>query len=77
MRISEKLDIELIVVDGTYVVSTEAFGLIKEEVFSEFASSSLYSQKVYRDKLAKGKICGGFILHESIRAEIFLDFELG
>ena len=66
MRISEKLDIELIVVDGTYVVSTEAFGLIlKEEVFSEFLlDSSLYSQKVYRDKLAKGKICGGFILHE-------------
>ena len=66
MRISEKLDIQLIVVDGTVVVPTEAFRLIlKEGVFHEFLlDSSLYSQNVYQNKLAKGKICDGFILHE-------------
>lgn len=66
MRIAEKLDIQLMVVDGTAVVPTEAFGLIlKVEVFSEFLlDSSVYSKSVYQDKLAKGEFCGGFILHE-------------
>jgi len=66
MRISEKLDIQLIVVDGTVVIPTEAFRLIlKEEAFHEFLlDSSLYSQNVFQNKLAKGEICDGFILHE-------------
>ncbi len=66
MRISEKMEVELLLVEGTNVIPTEVFQLIlREEVFSEFLlDSSLYSQSVYRDKKAKGVICGGFILHE-------------
>jgi len=66
MRISEKMQIQLLVVEGTNVIPTEVFQMIlREEVFSEFLlDSSLYSQSVYNDKITKGEICGGFILYE-------------
>lgn len=66
MRISEKLDVELVYVKDDKVLPKARFKVIlNDDVFRDFLlDSSLYSSKVYDEKLKKGKLVNGFILHE-------------
>lgn len=66
MRISEKLDIQLVFIEGTKVLSTPRFSsILNDDVFSEFLlDSSLYSKSVFEDKISKAPMCGDFFLHE-------------
>lgn len=66
MRISEKLDVQLVYMKDNKVIPAERFiSILKDEVFKGFLlDSSLYSRSVYNDKVAKGTLVDGFILHE-------------
>ena len=75
MRISEKLDVQLVYMKDNKVIPAERFiSILKEGFQGLFADSSLYSRSVYNDKVAKGTLVDSFILHESILEEIFLEF---
>jgi len=66
MRISEKLNLELVQLDGDKVVATEEFSSILSDItFKEFLlDSSRYSSSVFAQKLSKSQLSGDFILHE-------------
>ena len=66
MRISEKLDVQLVYMKDNKVIPAERFiSILKDEFFKGFLlDSSLYSRSVYNDKVAKGTLVDGFILHE-------------
>lgn len=66
MRISEKLDIELVRIQGNQVVSTDQFSsILSDRTFKEFLlDSALYSSSVFSQKLSKSQLSGDFILHE-------------
>lgn len=66
MRISEKLNIQLATLEGNSVVITDQFrSLLSDDTFRGFLlDSTFYSQSVYQNKVKKGKVCEGFILHE-------------
>lgn len=66
MRISEKLDIKLAVINEAKVLPTERFKhLLEDKSFNQFLlDSSLYSSSRYDEKVKSGTLDGGFILHE-------------
>lgn len=66
MRISEKLDVHLAVMNGAKVLPTERFKSILEDAsFKQFLlDSSFYSYNRYGDKVKSSKLVDGFILHE-------------
>lgn len=66
MRISEKLDITLAYIEGRKVLLTGRFRLIlDDEIFKDFLlDSAIYGKSAFKDKVARSKIDGGFILHE-------------
>jgi len=66
MRISEKLNLELVRLHGDKVVATEEFSSILSDItFKEFLlDSAQYSSSVFAQKLSKSQLSGDFILHE-------------
>ena len=66
MRISEKLDIELVRINRGKVLPTNSFcSILKDQVFKDFLmDSSIYSKSLYREKLVKGEHHDGFMLYE-------------
>ncbi len=66
MRISEKLGLELVRIQGSQVVSTDQFSsILSDRTFKKFLlDSALYSSSVFSQKLSKSQLSGDFILHE-------------
>lgn len=66
MRISDKLDLELVRIQGNQVVSTDQFSsILSDRTFKEFLlDSALYSSSVFSQKLSKSQLSGDFVLHE-------------
>jgi len=66
MRISEKLDLELVRIQGSQVVSTDQFrSILSDSTFENFLlDSAVYSSAAFNKKLSKSQLSGDFILHE-------------
>lgn len=66
MRISEKLDVQLVHLKDRKVLPTKRFiAILKEAAFKDFLhDSSLYSCDVFKEKVAQSTLVNGFILHE-------------
>jgi len=66
MRISEKLNLELVCIQESQAVFTDQFRMIlSNSTFKEFLlDSALYSSSAFKQKLSNSQLSGDFILHE-------------
>lgn len=66
MRISKKLNLELVCIQECQAVLTDQFRIIlSNSTFKEFLlDSALYSSSIFKQKLSNSQLSGDFILHE-------------